>query len=178
MRITNVNSKFPGSSHDCHIWNNSRVQDAVRHISDAHPDFFLIGDSGYPLRPWLLTPLQDPSPDTPEFRYNKAFKKARCTIERCNGLLKMRFRCLLKHRVLHYAPNVCAKIINACVVLHNICLENNIPNPDGLDYENGDLGIYGPMQHIENFTSGNNTQNAELIRGRNVQRNIIRNYFN
>lgn len=52
----------------------------------------LSGDSGYALCPWLLTPFIDPHPGTPEANYNKTFCKARSTIERCNGVLKMRFR--------------------------------------------------------------------------------------
>ena len=29
-------------------------------------------------------------------------------------------------------PEVAGKIINACVVLHNLCIENNIPPPEDL----------------------------------------------
>ncbi|KAE9542262.1 hypothetical protein AGLY_003389 [Aphis glycines] len=50
------------------------------------------GDSGYPLRPWLLTPLSDPIPDTLESLFNKWLTSIRSTIERCNGILKMKFR--------------------------------------------------------------------------------------
>ncbi|KAK9717536.1 DDE superfamily endonuclease [Popillia japonica] len=77
----------------------------------------------FPGRPWLLTPIQNPeNPDEEE--YNSRHASARATVERCNGLLKMRFRCLLKHRnrVLHYTPQAASKIINACVVLHNMCI--------------------------------------------------------
>nr|CAI5830342.1 unnamed protein product [Callosobruchus analis] len=60
-------------------------------------------DSGYALRSWMLTPITpEPAPHTPEFRYNAAHKTIRSTVERCNEVLKMRFRCLFKHRVLHY----------------------------------------------------------------------------
>ncbi|CAH2088462.1 unnamed protein product [Euphydryas editha] len=45
--------------------------------------YYLIGDSGYPLRPWLHTPIPEPLPG-PEENYNKAFKSASFTIERCN----------------------------------------------------------------------------------------------
>lgn len=86
-----------------------------------------LGDSGYPLRSCLLTPVDNPEPHTPEYNYNINHCQTRSLIERCNGVLKDRFRCLLKHRVLHYKPNKASLIINACVVLHNICIENNIP---------------------------------------------------
>nr|CAI5842432.1 unnamed protein product [Callosobruchus analis] len=54
---------------------------------------------------------------------------ARNTVERCIGLLKARWRCLLVHRVLHYDPHMVAKIINACAVLHNLCNRNQTPAP-------------------------------------------------
>nr|CAI5846046.1 unnamed protein product [Callosobruchus analis] len=54
---------------------------------------------------------------------------ARNTVERCIGLLKAWWRCLLVHRVLHYDPHMVAKIINACAVLHNLCNRNQIPAP-------------------------------------------------
>ncbi|KAF0749903.1 putative nuclease HARBI1 [Aphis craccivora] len=54
---------------------------------------WVTGDSGYPLRPWLMTPLTQYQPNTPEERYNHRFKYVRSLIERC----------LLKHRILHYS---------------------------------------------------------------------------
>ncbi|KAJ8931156.1 hypothetical protein NQ314_015970 [Rhamnusium bicolor] len=59
-----------------------------------------MGDSGYALRPWLLTPLQNPQGNNEE-TYNTKYKANTATIERCNSSLKIRFRCLLKHRALH-----------------------------------------------------------------------------
>jgi hypothetical protein len=54
---------------------------------------WLLGDSAYPLRPWMMTPFLQPSTPTEE-RYNRYHAKARNTIERCFGLWKARFRCL------------------------------------------------------------------------------------
>ncbi|KYN28489.1 hypothetical protein ALC57_02101 [Trachymyrmex cornetzi] len=34
--------------------------------------FFLLGDSGYPLRPWLLTPIINAEVNSPEERYNRS----------------------------------------------------------------------------------------------------------
>ncbi|KAG8234992.1 hypothetical protein J437_LFUL013872 [Ladona fulva] len=54
---------------------------------------------------------------SPEARYTLFHVRARSTVERCIGLLKGRFRCLLKHRVLEYAPLKCGGIVHACIVL-------------------------------------------------------------
>jgi hypothetical protein len=160
------------------IWSHSRVEEAVRIISQRDQNFFLLGDSGYPLRKWLQTPIRDPVPNTPEYAYNEVFKRTCSVIERCNGVIKMRLRCLLKHRVLHYAPTSRARIINACVVLHNLCIDRNIPEPE---HENGDdelnFGLFenANYREIEIPRMG---QNQELMAGRNLQRRIINNYFN
>ncbi|KAF0713126.1 putative nuclease HARBI1, partial [Aphis craccivora] len=123
MKILNICSLFPGSVNDAYIWNNCQLEPTLRRIFNHEPGFYLLGDSGYPLRAWLMTPLNHYEPNTAEARYNHRFKHVRCLIERCDGLLKMRFRCLLKHRVLHYSPLKASKIVNACAVLHNMCVE-------------------------------------------------------
>ncbi|RLU15329.1 hypothetical protein DMN91_012323 [Ooceraea biroi] len=105
----------------------------------AKYDIFPSGDSGYPLRPWLLTAVANTEENTPEERYNRKQMSCRALIERCNGLLKMRFRCLLKHRVLHYTPQTACKIINACAVMKNICIKNNIPFPYYDDHWQDDM---------------------------------------
>lgn len=106
------------------------------------------GDSGYPLRPWLIVPFDDPEEGTFEEFFNDIFLPARSSMERGNGLIKMLFRCVLKHRVLHYSPTVSSKIVNSCVVLHNFrkrfhlreYLFNAFPDPAAhfLDIENFD----------------------------------------
>ncbi|XP_062595033.1 putative nuclease HARBI1 [Saccostrea cucullata] len=54
---------------------------------------WLIGDSGYPLKEWLLTPFLSPS-NQQEEKYNDALTKTRIVVERAFGVLKSRFRCL------------------------------------------------------------------------------------
>lgn len=140
-------------------------------------DNVFLGDSGYQLRPWLLIPFEgNPEQGTPEFEFNQRLKHTRSLIERCIGLLKMRFRCLLKHRVLHYTPEKAGQIINACVVLHNICVENNMPEPDpevGDDLL--DLGIYDVVDN--NPMGGAMARiNPELVEGRRI-RNVVMNHF-
>ncbi|XP_044751420.1 putative nuclease HARBI1 [Coccinella septempunctata] len=182
LRILNVIARYPGATHDSFIWNQSRCQYILRNLYlRTRRSFYLLGDSGYPLRPWLLTPFDgNPEPGTPQYEFNQHLKKTRCLIERCNGVLKMRFRCLLKHRVLHYTPEKAGKLINACVVLHNICVENNMPEPDPEiedDLLDLDYGIYAIGNENDTGGAGGMARvNPELVEGRRI-RNIVMNYF-
>ncbi|GBP14413.1 Putative nuclease HARBI1 [Eumeta japonica] len=90
----------------------------------------IVGDSGYPLRPWLLIPVTNAVQGSNEERYNRKHMSARNCVERCIGVLKARWRCLLKHRVLHYDPSTVSKIVTACCVLHNIAVSLDLPMPD------------------------------------------------
>jgi len=86
----------------------------------------ILGDSGYPLESWLVTPIRAAA--TPyEEAYNMAHSRTRTVIERCFGVLKSRFRCLDKSGgTLLYTPKKSCQIIIACCVLHNYCLSRNI----------------------------------------------------
>ncbi|KAJ2941455.1 hypothetical protein O0L34_g3673 [Tuta absoluta] len=56
LRILNVNALYPGSSHDSFICNLSSVLPLMQNIN-LRGKYYLIGDSGYALRPWLHTPI-------------------------------------------------------------------------------------------------------------------------
>ena len=132
------------------------------------------GDSGYALRPWMLTPIKDAVEETPDGNYNRHQMRTRSIIERLNGVLKMRFRCLLKHRVLHYTPEKCSKIINTCCALHNMCIENHLE--DVPSEENDDI-LDGMFTTDENNIISRNERNPFLSEGRKIQRSIVRRYF-
>ncbi|KAM7301324.1 putative nuclease HARBI1 isoform X1 [Ixodes scapularis] len=86
----------------------------------------MLRDSGYPLEPWLITPVPgNHATSTACGRFNKAHSSIRSVVERCIGLLKNRFRCLQRHRALYYHPSTATAIISACAVLHNICLASS-----------------------------------------------------
>lgn len=75
-----------------------------------------MGDRGYPLTKYLMTPY--PDPDTPsQSRFNAALSKCRVRIEMTFGVIKSRFNCL---RGLRVSPERACETITACVVLHNI----------------------------------------------------------
>lgn len=64
----------------------------------------VLGDSAYPLLPFLLTPKLNQEEGTPGARYTDHHVRTRVAIERCFGILKGRWRCLRKERALHYSP--------------------------------------------------------------------------
>ncbi|XP_018358554.1 PREDICTED: putative nuclease HARBI1 [Trachymyrmex cornetzi] len=121
---------------------------------------YLIGDSGYPLEPWLLTPLPREPEGTPRFFYNRTLCSARNCVERLFGVLKSTWRCLSKHRVLQYEPGFAGRIVNACAVLHNMRIANGILDDDPFeDYVNGEDV---PDIHIDD--DNNNLQPLALAR--------------
>lgn len=128
MQILSVDASHGGATHDSFIWASHPLKAHLEELSNRENIWFL-GDSGYPLRKTMMTPILDAAPGTPEAFYTDLHVHARNIVERTIGLLKARFRCLLVHRVLHYAPDVAGCIVNACVILHNICNSANVPVP-------------------------------------------------
>ncbi|CAG5045205.1 unnamed protein product, partial [Parnassius apollo] len=92
----------------------------------------IAGDSGYSQRPWIMTPILNAPQGSREELYTTRHVQARTCIERCFGLLKTRWRCLLRDRVLHYHPTVASKITLACCVLHNISVHVHLPAPSDI----------------------------------------------
>ena len=114
--ITNIVARWPGSTHDSSIFENSNIADKLR---DGVLDGILLGDSGYACRAYLLTPILKPK-NAGEVRYNTAHRRTRCIIERCFGLLKRRVPCL--HLGLRTALANTLVIIVDTAVLHNFAL--------------------------------------------------------
>lgn len=80
------------------------------------------------MEPWLLTPLPHQQPGTPEYFYNEALCQSRSCVESTFGVLKSVFRCLNQERRLMYEPGLAGRIVNACAILHNMRIENQIAN--------------------------------------------------
>lgn len=168
LRILSLNANYPGSSHDSFIWRQSNIyQHMQRRYEEGLRGTWVIGDSGYPLEPFLLTPFLTPVPESPEANFNSHHAQARNCVERCIGLLKMRFRCLSKERVARYPPNFVGQLINTCAVLHNMCLNYNIQLEEFNNFYNDEDNAYIlNEQHIHPHNE------AQQIR-----QNIVNRYF-
>ncbi|XP_071497397.1 putative nuclease HARBI1 [Diadema antillarum] len=140
-KIINLNAQWPGSVHDSRVLRESGLQEVLQD-SEGH----LLGDSGYPLKCWLLTPIARPSDDAEE-RYNLAHKRTRCLVERGIGQLKRRFHCL--HGELRYKPEKASCIVAACAILHNLAKDMRIPliAEDIQGYDQPDQELHQGMNH-------------------------------
>lgn len=127
----------------------------------------LLGDSGYPQRSYLMTPVLNAEPGSRQEAYTKAHIRARNTIERAFGVLKGRFRCLIGQRMLYYQPDFAAQIIIACVVLHNMIVQSR------------GAPVYDDIEPIFNLEDQEVVEDrgSDIIVGRAVRDRLISNNF-
>ena len=85
-RFTNIVVKWPVATQDAFILANSNIPAVMENQNG-----WLLGDSGYGLKKWLMTPLLNPNAPQ-EVRYNKTHCKSRNTVGRAFGVLKAGFR--------------------------------------------------------------------------------------
>ena len=102
--------------HDARIFENSVIRDTLH--EGRLPGHFL-GDSGYPNRRYLLTPLLSPNGHKEE-KYKMIHIKTRNTIERAFGVLKRRFSCLRK--AMRTDLKTTQAVIVASAILQNIAV--------------------------------------------------------
>ena len=77
---------------------------------------FIVGDSGYAISPFCMTPYPDPA--TPaQKNFNVVHKNTRCLTERAIGQAKRRFFCMGSR--LRIRTDRVPSLIAACFLLHN-----------------------------------------------------------
>ena len=67
MQVLDVVAEWPGAASDARILANSAL---ARSFNAGEQEGLLLGDSGYPLKPWLMVPFAHPSTRGEE-RYNR-----------------------------------------------------------------------------------------------------------
>jgi len=90
LRFLNLVTRWPGSVHDSRIF---RTSELYASFETNEIDYgILLGDNGYGLSRYLLTPVLNVTPHSAEARYNKSQIKTRNCIERAFGAWKRKFR--------------------------------------------------------------------------------------
>ena len=119
-----INSSFPGRCHDSYVLKHSWIWQEFE--ERGHRPFegaVILGDSGYPLKDWLMVPFPgDPDPTTAKGRFNSAHIRTRNCVERAFGQLKNRFSAL-KTGLRLKNPAESAKIVVAAAILHNLSIK-------------------------------------------------------
>lgn len=167
LYFTDVVTRWPGSTHDSTIFNNSRLKFLFE--SGLRKDQLILGDggyAGYSSSTYLMIPLDNPTA-TSEKLYNESQIRTRNVIERCFGVWKRRFPILSMGMRVNLLT--VQDVIIATSILHNICRKNAdaIPPFENLDQQNNyDIS----MERLSRNYSLN--QNAT-----NTTRNSLNNYF-
>ncbi|XP_014670057.1 PREDICTED: putative nuclease HARBI1 [Priapulus caudatus] len=123
MRIINANAGWPGCVNDARVLSNCVLYQKAERGELFGDGKFIIGDSAYPVRGWLIPVIKDNGRITPAQRkFNGCLSSMRQLVERVIGHLKGRFRRL---RCVHiYRAEIATKLIIAACVLHNVCIAN------------------------------------------------------
>ncbi|KYN18779.1 Putative nuclease HARBI1 [Trachymyrmex cornetzi] len=129
------------------------------HILISFP-LMLVGDAGYPILPFLLTPIGNPTTDE-EISYNAIHGRTRRIVERTFGIWKRRFPCLSKGLTTKLLTST--SIVVACAVLHNISLILNDQLEDDEEIENLDNEVPVVEPHYQ-LGEGFLIQNALIER--------------
>ena len=157
-RFLDLAAGFPGAMHDSLVLRRSKIgnqledgellKGPVETIAGRRIKPFLFGDSAYPLITWLMKPYPEATNDPREIKFNKELSSARVSVECAFGVLKGRWRILQKR--LDSDISFTNRIIMACAVLHNFCInsgdiwdeectsEGNDPTADRETHEDGD----------------------------------------
>jgi len=132
LRFTNVVARWQGSLHDSRIFKSSKLCET---LAKNYTCSYLLGDSGYALQPYLLTPFSTKGLLThAQSNYNFSHIQTRNTIERAFGLLKKRFSCLNYLRLKQKTAN---QVIISCAILHNFLIcENDFAECEDYQEEN------------------------------------------
>jgi hypothetical protein len=134
-----------GSVHDAQVFYRSSL---YREIT-LNPEqwvpggTYIIADAAYPLRTYLIKAFPDSYMLTHRERhFNKVLSSMRMVVERAFGHLKERWRILLKEIYCTDIERI-IKIIHACCILHNLCIDMGdlLSSEDDLDSEIEDIDI-------------------------------------
>ena len=110
------------STHDSFIFTDSQIGQQLN--TQCLVDGLLLVDSGYPCKPYLMTPHLNPGTNK-QTEFNNAHTRRSVAIEHATAVWKRRFHLL--HSQFRMNPEKVCMMIGACAVLHNIAILRKEP---------------------------------------------------
>lgn len=126
LRNSDIVCRWLGSTHDVTIFNNSRI--CARFELGEFDNSLLLGDSGYIIKPFLLTPVLN-QVTRAEQLLNESQIRPRNTVERCFGVWKR--RSVLAYGMICSLYTTLAAVVSTAV-LHNIAVNATEDSPPPL----------------------------------------------
>ncbi|XP_011860215.1 PREDICTED: putative nuclease HARBI1, partial [Vollenhovia emeryi] len=166
--IIDIVARWPGSVHDSTIFQNSNLR--MLFETNHFHNCLLLGDSAYPAKPYLFTPLLNPEGRAQQL-YNESHIRTRTIVEHTFGIWKRRFPILAFGSRLKISTVM--TIIIASAVLHNIARRRGEDIPPPVDDEN--LHI---LENIANNNVNPHFQNEAGNAGLLARNILINEYFN
>ncbi|KAJ8945877.1 hypothetical protein NQ318_002717 [Aromia moschata] len=157
LRIIDIVARWPGSSHDQTIYNNSRVKGTLQ--DNEFGNSIILGDSGYANTNYLITPLDHPNIPA-EVLFNESHVRTRNCVERSYGVWKRRFPVLSVG--IRVSLDHSKAIVVATAVLHNIAIEENENKPP-IEIEMEDVPVPLSDVLVRRVAHENNRMRNSLI---------------
>ena len=168
-----------GSSSDAQIFKHSDLRHKIEDDSISFPEseslvddgpkmnYFILGDDAFPLKFWLMKPYSRRGMDFNQRVFNYRLSWGRRVIENTFGILIPHFR--IFQRPMQQEPPVVARVVMACLVLHNLLW---MRYPTG---QQDDLQAEGQAPIV---LEGNDIphEGQNPLEAAKMQRNILRDY--
>ena len=155
MLITNIICRWPGSTHDSRIFDNSAL---CSKFKNNLIDGLLLGDGGYPCRHYLMTPVNN-LVTAKERNYNKAHIAIKSKIRK--NVWRIETKVLLPTHSSLYLEN------SLTVIMSTACLHNFAIN-------NGDFIEEEPEVAVESIIMNSS---SGTLSGNSARQRIIDNFF-
>ncbi|KAJ8286305.1 hypothetical protein GJAV_G00036930 [Gymnothorax javanicus] len=163
----NICTGFPGSMRKADILRQSSLwalasdgallSNPQRGILGEDVGYYVIADSSYPLRSWVMKPFEDTGAlSNQQKRFNSRICTARTVLTNAFERLKGRWQCLTKRN--DCSADVATAMIVTCCVLHNLCEKRGELFTDEVDV--GDLQQPTQTAGIRDEPEGTAARNA------------------
>lgn len=131
-KFLNIHVGQSGRSHDSHIFQCSPLGNLIHGQNKIPTQYHIIGDAAYGLHTNVMIPYPGSNIPVHQQLHNDIHSSTRMVIERTFGDLKNRW---LRLQQMRCDITVAVKMVAACCVLHNICIDSGdiTPTPNTHD---------------------------------------------